>query len=185
LQNTCKWRYLCVDAFPSISGDLPGLLHGCCTHLRTNEARQWYFLTPATGQKPLVIDLRGSKLLWFFLHICRQFMKHSSRIHSSLLVSIEHKFVLHCRSTELESEVTVHMPEARYSGEDGKSIQLEVDPDFVAVRTCLGRSLREDPVQRSAVPRLDAAVPILRLPQGGVLASPVNFCFFFVQVPDG
>jgi hypothetical protein len=28
-------------------------------------------------------------------------------------------------------------------------------------------------------------VPILRLPQGGVLASPVNFCFFFVQVPDG
>jgi len=80
--------------------------------------------------------------------------------------------------------VTVHMSEARYSGEDGKSIQLEVDPDFVAGRTCLGRSLCEDPVQRSAVPLLDAAVPILRLPQGGVLASPVNFCFLFVQVPE-
>jgi hypothetical protein len=111
-------------------------------------------------------------------------MKHSSQIHSSLLPSIEHKFVLHCRSTELEGEVTVHMPQARYSGEDGKTIQLEVDPDFVAVRTCLWRSLREDPVQRSAVPLLDAAVPILRLPKDGVLASPVNFCIIFVQVPD-
>jgi hypothetical protein len=81
--------------------------------------------------------------------------------------------------------VTVHMSAAKYSGEDRKTIQLEADPDFVAGRTCLGRSLREDPVQRSAVPLLDAAEPILRLPQGGVLASPVNVCFFFVQVPDG
>src|SRR5215218_936689 len=31
LQNACKWQYFCVDAFPSISGDLLGLLHGCCT----------------------------------------------------------------------------------------------------------------------------------------------------------
>ena len=31
LQNSCKQLYSCVDAFPSISGDLLGLLHGCCT----------------------------------------------------------------------------------------------------------------------------------------------------------
>jgi hypothetical protein len=31
MQNCCKSAYLCVGAFPGISGDSLGLLHGCCT----------------------------------------------------------------------------------------------------------------------------------------------------------
>jgi hypothetical protein len=31
LQNSCKSPYFYIDAFPSVSEDLPGLLHGCCT----------------------------------------------------------------------------------------------------------------------------------------------------------
>jgi hypothetical protein len=34
LQNRCKSAYFLHDAFPSISGDLLGLLHGCCTAMR-------------------------------------------------------------------------------------------------------------------------------------------------------
>jgi hypothetical protein len=31
MQNCCKSTYLCVGAFPGISGDSLGLLDGCCT----------------------------------------------------------------------------------------------------------------------------------------------------------
>src|SRR4028118_1368894 len=31
LQNSCKQAHFCSIAFPGISGDLLGLLHGCCT----------------------------------------------------------------------------------------------------------------------------------------------------------
>jgi hypothetical protein len=33
VQNACKLSCFRVDTFPSISGDLLGLLHGCCTCL--------------------------------------------------------------------------------------------------------------------------------------------------------
>ena len=31
MQNTCKWQHSDEGTFLSISGDLFGLLHGCCT----------------------------------------------------------------------------------------------------------------------------------------------------------
>src|SRR5918999_3138650 len=31
VQNACKWQHSDESTFSSISGDLPGLLHGCCT----------------------------------------------------------------------------------------------------------------------------------------------------------
>jgi hypothetical protein len=31
LQNSCKCTYLVYEAILNSSGDLPGLLHGCCT----------------------------------------------------------------------------------------------------------------------------------------------------------
>ena len=31
VQNACKWQHSDESTFPSISGDSPGLLHGCCT----------------------------------------------------------------------------------------------------------------------------------------------------------
>ena len=31
LQKPCKLPYFCVETFPGSSGDLLGLLHGCCT----------------------------------------------------------------------------------------------------------------------------------------------------------
>jgi hypothetical protein len=37
MQNYCKSAYLCVSAFPGISGDSLGLLHGCCTKLLVRE----------------------------------------------------------------------------------------------------------------------------------------------------
>ena len=35
LQNCCKCKYLAYYAFPKLSGDLLGLLHGCCTKLES------------------------------------------------------------------------------------------------------------------------------------------------------
>src|SRR5215211_8642445 len=33
VQNTCKWQHSDEGTFLSISGDLPGLLQGCCTEV--------------------------------------------------------------------------------------------------------------------------------------------------------
>ena len=40
------------------------------------------------------------------------------------------------------------MPEVTYGGKDGEKLELEVDPNLVAVRTHSRRSLREGPVRR-------------------------------------
>jgi hypothetical protein len=68
----------------------------------------------------------------------------------------------------LGSEVWLQMPEARYGGEDGKTIQLEVDPDLVAVRARRGRSLREGPVAPPEAALLDDMDSVLSFPQVGV-----------------
>jgi hypothetical protein len=60
------------------------------------------------------------------------------------------------------------MPEARYGGEDGKTIQLEVDPELVAVRARRGRSLREGPVAPPEAALLDDMDSVLSFPQVGV-----------------
>jgi hypothetical protein len=68
----------------------------------------------------------------------------------------------------LGSEVWLEMPEARYGGEDGKTIQLEVDPELVAVRARRGRSLREGPVAPPEAALLDDMDSVLSFPQVGV-----------------
>jgi hypothetical protein len=60
------------------------------------------------------------------------------------------------------------MPEVRYGGENGKTVQLEVDPDLVAVRTRRGRSLREGPVPRPEAALLDEMEPVLSFPEVSV-----------------
>src|SRR3712207_8926858 len=40
LQNACKTAYLVYDAFANISGDLLGLLHGCCTTARAYRSEE-------------------------------------------------------------------------------------------------------------------------------------------------
>src|SRR5215213_9989965 len=71
------------------------------------------------------------------------------------------------RPLKLESEV-VHVPEVRYGGENGKAVQLEVDPNLVAVRTRRGRTLREGPVQRPEAALLNEMEPVLSFPEVGV-----------------
>jgi Subtilase family len=66
------------------------------------------------------------------------------------------------------SEVLVDMPEVTYGGENGKTIQLEVDPDLVAVRARRGRSLREGPVPPPEAALLDEMETVLSFPQAGV-----------------
>jgi subtilisin family serine protease len=60
------------------------------------------------------------------------------------------------------------MPEVRYGGENGKTVQLEVDPDLMAVRSRRGRTLREGPVQRPEAALLDEMEPVLSFPEVGV-----------------
>src|SRR5215208_6941270 len=57
----------------------------------------------------------------------------SFRIHRPLLVlpRVREPFLY---GTLRGSEVLIEMPEVRYGGQNGKTIQLEVDPDLVAVR---------------------------------------------------
>src|SRR5215213_2117702 len=66
------------------------------------------------------------------------------------------------------SEVLVEMREVRYGGQNGKTIQLEVDPDLVAVRARRGRSLREGPVPPPEAALLDEMETVLSFPQAGV-----------------
>ena len=66
------------------------------------------------------------------------------------------------------SEVLIEMPEVRYGGQNGKTIQLEVDPDLVAVRARRGRSLREGPVPPPEAALLDEMETVLSFPQAGV-----------------
>jgi hypothetical protein len=68
----------------------------------------------------------------------------------------------------LGSEVLVHMPEVRYGGGNGKTVQLEVDPDLVAVRVRRGGSLREGPVPRPEARLLDEMETVLSFPEVSV-----------------
>ena len=60
------------------------------------------------------------------------------------------------------------MPEVKYGGENGKTVQLEVDPDLVVVRTRRGRSLREGPVSRPEASLLADMEPVLSFPEVSV-----------------
>ena len=68
----------------------------------------------------------------------------------------------------LGSEVLVHMPEVRYGGEDGETIQLKVDPDLVVVRARRGESLREGPVPSPEAALLNEMEPVLSYPEVSV-----------------
>jgi hypothetical protein len=68
----------------------------------------------------------------------------------------------------LESEVRVNMPEVTYGGENGKTVELEVDPELVAVRARRGGSLREGPVQGREVALLNEMDTVLSFPEVGV-----------------
>ena len=68
----------------------------------------------------------------------------------------------------LGSEVLVHMPEVRYGGEDGETIQLKVDPDLVVVRARRGESLREGPVPGPDAALLNEMEPVLSFPEVSV-----------------
>src|SRR5215211_6926292 len=72
----------------------------------------------------------------------------------------------------LGSEVQLHMPEARFGGENGKTVHLEVDPELVAVRARRGRSLREGPVPRSGAAGRDGARTELPPSRGRSLPTP-------------
>ena len=60
------------------------------------------------------------------------------------------------------------MPEVTYGGENGKTVELEVDPDLVAVRARRGGSLREGPVQGREAALLNEMDTILSFPEVGV-----------------
>src|SRR5215211_4387356 len=60
------------------------------------------------------------------------------------------------------------MPEVRYGGMNGKRVQLEVDPDLVAVRARRGGSLREGPVPPPEARLLNEMEPILSYPETSV-----------------
>ena len=60
------------------------------------------------------------------------------------------------------------MPEVRYGGENGKTVQLEVDPDLVAVRARRGESLREGPVPGPEAELLNELEPVLSFPEVSV-----------------
>jgi subtilisin family serine protease len=57
------------------------------------------------------------------------------------------------------------VPEVRYGGENGKTVQLEVDSNLVVVRVRRGRTLREGPVQRPEAAVLDDLEPVLEFPE--------------------
>src|SRR5215211_1858442 len=60
------------------------------------------------------------------------------------------------------------MPEVRYGGKNGKRVQLEVDPDLVAVRARRGGSLREGPVPPPEARLLNEMEPVLSFPEVSV-----------------
>src|SRR3712207_9266958 len=60
------------------------------------------------------------------------------------------------------------MPEVTYGGENGKTVELEVDPELVAVRARRGGSLREGPVQGREAALLNEMDPVLSFPEVGV-----------------
>src|SRR5215210_1665149 len=64
--------------------------------------------------------------------------------------------------------VWLQMPEVTYGGENGKTVQLEVDPELVAVRARRGRSLQEGPVTPPEAALLDDMEAVLSFPQVGV-----------------
>lgn len=60
------------------------------------------------------------------------------------------------------------MPEVKYGGQNGETIQLEVDPELVAVRARRGDSLREGPVPGPEAGLLNEMEPVLSYPEVGV-----------------
>jgi subtilisin family serine protease len=60
------------------------------------------------------------------------------------------------------------MPEVKYGGQNGETIQLEVDPELVAVRARRGDSLREGPVPGTEAGLLNEMDPVLSYPEVGV-----------------
>jgi subtilisin family serine protease len=60
------------------------------------------------------------------------------------------------------------MPEVTYGGKNGTTVELEVDPDLLAVRTHSRRSFREGPVQRPEAALLGNMELILDFPDAGV-----------------
>ena len=60
------------------------------------------------------------------------------------------------------------MPEVMYGGRQGERLQLEVDPELVAVRTRSGRSLRAGPVAGPEAAVLDGMDLVLEFPEAGV-----------------
>src|SRR5918998_4893727 len=101
---------------------------------------------------------------------CR-YIRGSARIHQGFIVPCYHclgsdtRFVL---ERWLGSEVQVHMPEVRYGGGNGKTIQLKVDPDLVVVRARRGESLREGPVPGAEAALLNEMEPVLSFPEVSV-----------------
>ena len=76
LQNSCKSAYFLLDAFPEFSGDLLGLLHGCCTiqcpwHLR----REIRFET--------IMSLLCME--FWFMRICVDLMSHNGGFRNKTL----------------------------------------------------------------------------------------------------
>jgi len=60
------------------------------------------------------------------------------------------------------------MPEVMYGGRQGERLQLEVDPDLVAVRTRSRRSFRDGPVPGPEAAVLDGMELVLEFPEVGV-----------------
>lgn len=60
------------------------------------------------------------------------------------------------------------MPEVTFGGKDGQKLELEVDPDLVAVRTYSRRSLREGPVRHPESALLEDMELVQSFPEAGV-----------------
>jgi len=60
------------------------------------------------------------------------------------------------------------MPEVKYGGKNGKTVELEVDENLLAVRTRSRRSFREGPVPRREAALLEGMEFVLSFPEAGV-----------------
>src|SRR5262245_9683786 len=60
------------------------------------------------------------------------------------------------------------MPAVTYGGANGESLQLQVDPDLIAVRTRSRRSLRAGPVPGPEAELLEGMDVVLAVPEAGV-----------------
>ena len=60
------------------------------------------------------------------------------------------------------------MPEVTYGGKDGEKLELEVDPNLVAIRTHSRKSLREGPVRRPESALLEGMELVQSFPEAGV-----------------